>query len=111
MTLKVDLVRLLPNRWAPALAVCLAQAGIICLPFLYHDLGPPVVVLVLLSAAMLVGSTTLAVLYLCAMSIVVPTWFFDDYLTLPLDFKFYEGLFVLVAGLAGVSWMLAGRLT
>ncbi|MYF18668.1 MAG: hypothetical protein F4215_15200, partial [Gemmatimonadetes bacterium] len=74
--------------------VCFGQILLIALPFLVNDALAAILVLSLLSAIALFGSLTLSVLYLCFTAAVVPSWFYEDYLTLPLDFKFYEGLLV-----------------
>ncbi len=99
------------SRWL-ILAVCAGQVGLIALPFLFYSkVVPLLVVMVLLSVAALFGSVTLAVLYLCLVSAVAPTQFYDDHLLLPLDFKFYEGLFMVVWAVAGVTWLHARQLT
>ena len=97
------------NRWL-LLTACLGQVGLIALPFLQGEVAPLIAVLILFSVVALFGATTLALLYLCGISAVVPTQFFDDHLLLPLDFKFYEGLFVVVWAMAGLAWLLEGRL-
>jgi O-antigen ligase len=71
----------------------------------YSEVVPITMVLVMLSMVALIGSVTTALLYLCLISAAVPTRFFDDHLMLPLDFKFYEGLLVVIFCLAGVSWL------
>ncbi len=87
-------------------ALCLGQIAIIALPLLKFDTVVSLIaVLVVYSTVALFGSVSLALLYLCLVSAVVPTRFFDDHLLLPLDFKFYEGLLVVIFALAGVSWM------
>ena len=101
--------------WRPGnrrllIAVCAAQLLVIALPFQTHDMLPAIVVLVLISALALFGSSTTAILYLCFTAAIVPSWFYDDYLTLPFGFKFYEGLLALVAILAGLHWLMDGRL-
>jgi O-antigen ligase len=97
------------NRWL-LLAACCGQVSIIALPLVkYSEIVPITIVLVLLSAAALFGSVTTALLYLCLISAVIPTRFFDDYLMLPLDFKFYEGLLVIIVCLAGASWIFDQR--
>ncbi len=82
---------------------------LIALPFFKDDMLPTIVVMVLFSVVALFGSVTTAVLYLCFSAAVVPSWFYEDYLVLPMDFQFYEGLLVVVGGLAGLTWLLAGR--
>ena len=93
------------NRWI-ILATCAVQVCIIAVPlFRYSEVVPITIVLVLLSAVALFGSVTTALLYLCLISAAIPTRFFDDHLLLPLDFKFYEGLLVVIFCLAGVTWL------
>lgn len=89
--------------------VCFGQILLIALPFLVNDALAAILVLSLLSAIALFGSLTLSVLYLCFTAAVVPSWFYEDYLTLPLDFKFYEGLLVVVMGIAALNYLLEGR--
>ncbi len=105
------LERLEPRNRSLLLAACLAQAVLLVLPFVKGETAPLIVALVLISTVALVGSVTLAVLYLCIACAVVPTKLFDDHLLLPMDFKFYEGLFVVVVGLAAVSWLGQRHLT
>ncbi|MDA0711668.1 MAG: O-antigen ligase family protein [bacterium] len=90
--------------------VCAMQVVLIALPFYFADYLSVILVLTVISIVGLFGSTTLAVLYLCFMVAVIPTWMFDDILALPLDFKFYEGIFALILGVSGVVWLLDGRL-
>ena len=105
------LARIDPANRRLILALCLGQIGLIALPLLKFDTAVSLIgVLVVYSIVGVFGSVTLALLYLCLVSAVVPTQFFDDHLLLPLDFKFYEGLLVVVFGLAGVSWMQGQRL-
>ena len=99
----------LSHKWLIP-AVCLGQVGLIALPFLKTELAPLIVVLILISVVALLASVTLAALYLCVISAVLPTQFFDDHLLLPLGFKFYEGLFAVVLGAATVSWLQERRL-
>jgi len=99
------LERLNPRSHALLAAVCVAQSVLLVLPFVKGEAAPVIAALVLISTVALLGSVTLAVLYLCVVCAVLPTKLFDDHLLLPLDFKFYEGLFVVVAGLAAVSWL------
>ena len=88
------------------LALCLGQIGLIALPLLKFDTVVSLIaVLVVYSVVALLGSVSLALLYLCLVSAAVPTRFFDDHLLLPLDFKFYEGLLVVIFALAAASWM------
>ncbi|MDA0746824.1 MAG: O-antigen ligase family protein [bacterium] len=94
-----------PDNWKLLAVVCIGQVILIVLPFLTSEMAPPVVALVLFSLVALFGSVTFATLYLCVISAVVPSQIFDDSLTLPLDFKFYEGLFALVCGMAALSWL------
>ncbi len=109
MAVRTKILELHPSNRPLLTAVCLGQAGLIVLSFLrYGETGPLLMVLVLFSVVALVGSVTLAVFYLCLISTVIPTQFFDDRLLLPLDFKFYEGLFMVVCGVA-VLWWLQGR--
>lgn len=92
------------------MAMCCFQVLLISLPFFVHDAFSAILVLGVLSAVALVGATTVAVLYLCLVSAVIPTGVYNDYLNLPMGIKFYEGLVVVVGGLAGVTWLLGGRL-
>lgn len=97
-------------RHAPLLwAVCALQVALIAASFFISAILPVICVLALLSLVALFGSITLSVLYLCFVAAVVPTWFYEDYLLLPLDFKFYEGLFALVMGMAGLAYFSEGR--
>jgi len=91
-------------------AICLFQVALIAIPFVVSDTAPVVAVVVLLSASALFGSAPAAVFALCFLSAVVPTEFYEEHLTLPLGFKFYEGMFVLVAGMAFLRWLLDGQL-
>lgn len=100
--------------WQPGnrrllIAACAVQLALIALPFVKDIALPAIVVMVLFSIIALFGSPTTAVLYLCFTAVVVPSWFYDDYLPLPFGFKFYEGLFLLVIGLAALTWLLDGR--
>jgi len=97
-----------PRNQRLVAAACLGQVLLIVLPFLKGEAAPIIAALVLISTVALLGSVTLAVFYLCVVSAVVPTKLFDDHLLLPMGFKFYEGLFAVVAGLALLNW-LAGR--
>ncbi len=90
--------------------VCVVHAALIVLPFLKTELGPLIVMLVLLSIVALLASPTLSLLYLCVISAVVPSQFFDDYLLLPFNFKFYEGLFAVVLCTGLISWLQEGQL-
>ena len=93
------------------MVVCLVLTALIVLPFLWAGpIGSVIVSLVVVSFAALLGSTTTAVLYLCLLSAIVPTQVFEDHLLLPMDFKFYEGLFLLVIGVAAAAWLQTGRL-
>lgn len=97
-------------RHAPLLwAVCALQVALIAASFFISAILPVICVLTLISAVALFGSITLSVLYLCFVAAVVPSWFYEDYLLLPLDFKFYEGLFALVMGMAGLAYLSEGR--
>ena len=97
-------------RHAPLLwVVCALQIALIAASFFISAILPVICVLTLLSLVALFGSITLSVLYLCFVVVVVPTWFYEDYLLLPLDFKFYEGLFALVMGMAGLAYFSEGR--
>ena len=89
--------------------VCFGQVLLIALPFLVNDALAAILVLSLLSAIALFGSLTLSVLYLCFTAAVVPSWFYEDYLLLPLGFKFYEGLLAVVMGIAWLNYLLEGR--
>ncbi len=89
--------------------VCFGQVLLIALPFLVNDALAAILVLSLLSAIALFSSLTLSVLYLCFTAAVVPSWFYEDYLLLPLDFKFYEGLLTLVMGIAWLNYLLESR--
>ena len=89
--------------------VCLGQVLLIALPFLVNDALAAILVLSLLSAIALFGSLTLSVLYLCFTAAVVPSWLYEDYLLLPMGFKFYEGLLVVVMGIAWLNYLLEGR--
>lgn len=94
-----------PKNKRVLLMVCLAQVVLIALPFLVNEAASSIIILVLISLGALCGSPTIALLYLCIVSIVVPTHFFDEYLLLPFGFKFYEGLLVVVVGTASISWL------
>ncbi|MCY4351885.1 MAG: O-antigen ligase family protein [Gemmatimonadetes bacterium] len=107
MTLRVDLFD--PAKPHLLVLVCFGQILLIALPFLVNDALAAILVLSLLSAIALFGSLTLSVLYLCFTAAVVPSWFYEDYLTLPLDFKFYEGLLVVVMGIAWLNYLLEGQ--
>ena len=97
-------------RHAPLVwGVCALQVVLIAAPFFISAILPVVCVLTLVSAVALFGSITLSVLYLCFVAAVVPSWFYEDYLLLPLDFKFYEGLFALVMGMACLTHLSEGR--
>lgn len=97
-------------RHAPLLwAVCALQVALIAASFFISAILPLICVLTLISAVALFGSITLSVLYLCFVAAVVPSWFYEDYLLLPLDFKFYEGLFALVMGMAALTHLSEGR--
>ena len=89
--------------------VCSVQILLIALPFFVNDALAAILVLILLSAIALFGSLTLSVLYLCFTAAVVPSWIYEDYLLLPLDLKFYEGLLVVVMGIAYLNYLLEGR--
>ncbi|MCY3872451.1 MAG: O-antigen ligase family protein [Gemmatimonadetes bacterium] len=89
--------------------ICLGQVLLIALPFLVNDALAAILVLSLLSAIALLGSLTLSVLYLCFTAAVVPSWLYEDYLLLPMGFKFYEGLLVVVMGIAYLNYLLEGR--
>ncbi len=89
--------------------MCLGQVLLIALPFLVNDALAAILVLSLLSAIALFGSLTLSVLYLCFTAAVVPSWLYEDYLLLPLGFKFYEGLLAVVMGIAWLNYLLEGR--
>lgn len=108
--LRLDLDHLNSRNMMLLVAVCFMQIGLIALPFYFGEFLSVILVLTVISIVGLFGSITSAVLYLCFMVAVIPTWMFDDILTLPLDFKFYEGVFALVLGICGVMWLLDGRL-
>ena len=110
MSVQAGQTGLHPNHKWLLLAVCLGQVGLIALPFLKTELAPLIVTLVLISVVALLASVTLALLYLCVISAVVPSQFFEDHLLLPLDFKFYEGLFAVVLCTALISWLQETRL-
>lgn len=107
MTLRTDLFD--PAKPRLLVLVCLGQVLLIALPFLVNDALAAILVLSLLSAIALFGSLTLSVLYLCFTAAVVPSWFYEDYLVLPMGFKFYEGLLVVVIGIAYLNYLLEGR--
>ena len=111
MTEQAEGERVYPQSGWLLLAVCLGQVALIALPFLKSEVAPFVVVIVLLSTVALLSSVTFAVLYLCLISAVVPSKVFEDYLGLPLGFRFYEGLFVLSVCLVVVSWLQERRLS
>ena len=92
------------------MSVCLAQVLLISVPFYFSEFLSVILVLTIISVVGLVGSTTLSVLYLCFIAAVIPTWVYDEILLLPMDFKFYEGVFAFILGLSVVVWMLNGRL-
>ncbi|MDP6040111.1 MAG: hypothetical protein QGG64_16290, partial [Candidatus Latescibacteria bacterium] len=92
------------------MAMCCFQVLLISLPFFVHNAFSAILVLGVLSVVALVGAPTVAVIYLCFVSAVIPTGIYDNYLGLPMGVKFYEGLVVVVGGLAGVTWLLGGRL-
>ena len=92
------------------LLACGFQVLLIAMPFYVHDALSAILVLGVLSIAALVGTTTLSVLYLCVVVAVIPTDIYDEYLSLPTGVKFYEALFVVVVGLAALTWLLNGRL-
>lgn len=91
-------------------AICLAQVGLIALPFLFDPFLSAILVLSLISFAALVGTPTLAVMYLCFVAAVIPTWVYDEILALPMNFKFYEGIFAFILVFCFVIWLLRGRL-
>jgi O-antigen ligase len=105
MTAAVPSSWIRPRNRKLVAAVCLAQVLFVVLPFFKGEAAPIIAALVLVSTVALLGSVTLAVLYLCVVAAVVPTKLFDDHLLLPMGFKFYEGLFVVVAGLATLNWL------
>lgn len=111
MMLRITGINSINNQsiWLLA-AVCLMQVFLIALPFYFSDFLSVILVLTVISIVGLFGSITLAVLYLCFMVAVIPTWVYDEILILPMDFKFYEGVFALVLSLCSVVWMLEGRL-
>ncbi len=98
-----------PAKHRLLILVCLVQVLLIALPFLVNNALAAILVLSLLSVIALFGSLTLSVFYLCFVAAVVPSWFYEDYLLLPLDFKFYEGLLAVVLGMACLTWVLEGR--
>lgn len=110
MTLRLGIHSLNNQNIGLLVAVCMMQVFLIALPFYFGDFLSVILVLTVISIVGLFGSITLAVLYLCFMVAVIPTWMYDDILTLPMDFKFYEGIFALILGLCGVMWLLGGRL-
>ena len=107
MTLRSDFFD--PAKPNLLILMCLGQVLLIALPFLVNDALAVILVLSLLSAIALFGSLTLSVLYLCFTAAVVPSWVYEDYLLLPLGFKFYEGLLAVVMGIAGLNYLLEGR--
>ncbi len=107
MTLRADFFD--PAKPHLLVLVCFGQILLIALPFLVNDALAAILILSLLSAIALFGSLTLSVLYLCFTAAVVPSWFYEDYLLLPLGFKFYEGLLVVVMGIAYLNYLLEGR--
>ncbi len=107
MTLRTDFFD--PAKPHLLVLVCFGQILLIALPFLVNDALAAILVLSLLSAIALFGSLTLSVLYLCFTAAVVPSWFYEDHLLLPLGFKFYEGLLVVVMGIAWLNYLLEGR--
>lgn len=100
---------MLPSKHRLLVLMCLGQVLLIALPFLINNVLAAILVLSLLSAIALFGSLTLSVLYLCFTAAVVPSWFYEEYLLLPLNFKFYEGLFAVVMGIAWLNYLLEGR--
>jgi len=110
MTLHNRTYRLSSQSIFLLLIVCLAQVSLISVPFYFSEFLSVILVLTIISVVGLIGSTTLSVLYLCFIAAVIPTWVYDEVLLLPMDFKFYEGIFAFILGLSVVIWMLNGRL-
>jgi len=98
------------NIWF-LLVICLGQFCVIVVPFFLGAWIPVVVVIALISMVALFGSPTLALLYLSWISVILTTQFSDDYLRLPLNFTFYEALFMMIATLVFLSWMQMGNLS
>ncbi|MBT3605648.1 MAG: O-antigen ligase family protein [Candidatus Latescibacteria bacterium] len=110
MMFRKDLSSLNNQSISLLVVICMMQVLLIAVPFYFHDFLSVILVLIVISGVGLFGSITLAVLYLCFIAAVIPTWVYDEILKLPLDFKFYEGVFAFIIVLSGVAWLLSGRL-
>lgn len=110
MTNEFSLNRIFAPNIKIICAVCVAQILMVALPFYFSQFLSAILVLALISVIALVGSPALAVFYLCFIAAIIPTWVYDDFLTLPMDFKFYEGIFAFILCVCVVMWMLKGRL-
>jgi O-antigen ligase len=110
MMMRSDINSLNNRNLLLLMLVCLAQVLLISVPFYFSEFLSVILILTIISVVGLIGSITLSVLYLCFIAAVIPTWVYDEILLLPMDFKFYEGIFAFILGTSVVIWMLQGRL-
>ena len=100
------------GRWLIT-AVCLAQLALIALPSWHFGEVIPVITvsLVVVSGIALMSSVTSALLYLCFIASAISSEFYEEHLMLPGNLHFCEALFLVVWGVALVTWLQERRLS
>ena len=90
-----------PKNTVLLVLTCLLQAAVLVLPIPFMGVAPVAfLVLIIISAFVVVSSVSNAILFLIFASTVIPGYVSQEYLILPIDFKFAEGLFLAVMFLA-----------
>jgi len=83
------------------LGVCLIQLGLLVLPIpVFGQAAVALLVLITVSLYVVMSSVSNATLFLIFVSTIIPGYVSEDFLILPMDFKFAEGLFMAVMFLA-----------
>lgn len=98
-----------PRDLSVIAAVCALQLGLVVLPIpVLGQASPALIVLGVVSLFLVTGSVSRATLFLIFASTVIPGYISEEYLRLPMDFKFAEGLFIAVMFLALLSGLKDG---
>ena len=97
-------ISITPRNLAVIAAVCALQLGVVVLPIpLLGQHVSALIVLGVVSLFLVTGSVPRATLFLIFASTVIPGYISEEFLRLPMDFKFAEGLFMAVMFLALLS--------
>ena len=90
-----------PRNAALTIGICLVQLGILVLPIpVGGQAAAAFLVLIVVSAYVMMSSVSNATLFLIFASTIIPGYISEDFLILPMDLKFAEGLFLAVLFLA-----------